>query len=273
MERNTGLALRYAILAATIRLALAPFFMHTWDVTTLLESTQQFLNGINPYQVVISNTVALRGRTSLPLSYEGYTYLPTMLYIYAPFVAIYNALFKAPPIVNGHRVDILEINYPNIFFSLMLLKMPIILADSAAAYLLAKKNSRIGLMYALSPYTIVITSFWGHFDPLIGVMLLISCLMFDKNPFFSGIAYGVSLTKLYTIVALPAYIVNLRRRPVRQAIAFVLGAVISLIPTIYFVTVSADSFIGTLLYHGSRPIGGMNVYTAVSYTHLTLPTN
>jgi len=265
MRSELRYGLGCAFLAAAIRLAFAPFFMHRWDVTTLFDSSFQFINHVNPYNVVVQRTIMLRESSDLSLFYEGYVYLPTMLYIYAPFMGLYKLLYSQAPIINGHRVDLIRIIYPNIFVGLLLLKMPIIISDSVISFLLAVKYGRSGLLYAVNPYSIMITSMWGHFDPLIGGFLLTSFLAFKRYPLISGLTYGLSLTKLYTAVALPVYAYHAMKNGGHFLTKFILGIITAMSPTIYFLITSRESFIECLFCHSDRTVGGMNIYNVVQH--------
>ncbi|MEM2634936.1 MAG: hypothetical protein QW372_05670, partial [Nitrososphaerales archaeon] len=172
------------IIGIGIRVALAPFFMHTWDIATILTSSDQFLKGLNPYRYVMDQANQLLEVTGLPIPYYGFAYLPTTLLLFSPFYALYLLLHMSEaPVVGGHG-DIytgLHMIYPDIFIALMAIKLPIIIADVIAIYLLSKVNMKAAWIYALNPYMIVITALWGNFDPLIGLMLFVSYLAFNKN--------------------------------------------------------------------------------------------
>lgn len=254
----------YVFLGAAIRLLVAPFFMHQWDMTTMLTAPQQFLNGENVYANVYQETLSLQGRTGLPILFEGWLYLPHALYLYAPFYSLYAFLFPPGilPVINGYGQGPLAFLYPNIYVALLLIKLPVILADSAIIYLLARRNTRMGLIYALSPYSVFITSVWGNFDPLIGLLLMASVLMFERSKFASGILYSLSLVKIYTIFASGGYLVKLYKRP-RELAEFIVGFVVAQLPTLYYFAIDRMSFLSVLFYHSARPIGGINIYGAL----------
>ncbi|MEM2498342.1 MAG: hypothetical protein QXR81_08205, partial [Candidatus Nezhaarchaeales archaeon] len=163
-----GEAVRLTLIAVAIRLVVAPFFMHTWDVTTIITSSDQFLKGLSPYAYALRQMEALHEATGLRLPYYGFLYLPTVLPFFAPFYSVYLSLFKDAPLVGGHG-DIytgLRLTYPQLYYGLTLIKLPVILADGAITYLLYSRSVKAAKIYAFSPYSIVITSIWGNFDPL-----------------------------------------------------------------------------------------------------------
>lgn len=256
-------ALKVTLLGTAIRLAIAPFFMHTWDITTILTATDQFLRGINPYQYVVQVTNELYEVTGLRLPYYGFAYLPAVLYIFAPFYLFYQLVLggSVAPIVGGHG-DIytgLKLIYPQLYAALFSIKLPIIMADSATTYILCKRNPKAGVVYALSPYMIVITAVWGNFDPLIGLLLLLSYLTFQNNKMLSGFLLGLSMMKFYTAVCLGAFIPRLIRRP-KQLLSFMVGLAVSQVPTVYFLTLDPQSLLHVVVFQGTRPINGVNIY-------------
>lgn len=255
--------LKYLIIGLGIRLAIAPFFMHLWDITTIFTATDQFLSGLNPYSFVAERSAELQETTGLPLPYYGFAYLPTPLFVYAPFYYLYT-LFSGIPIVGGHS-DIytgLNITYPAIFSALLAIKLPIILADGVVIYLLAGRNMRAAKIYAFSPYVIFITAAWGQFDPLVGLALLASYLSFAKNKFLSGILYGISLMKIYTIVAFGAYLAHTYKEP-KQLLLFLAGVAVPMIPIIFFLYGDASSFLDVVVFQATRPTNGVNIFYAL----------
>ena len=229
-------ALYPVAVALVVRLALAPFFMHAWDMTTLMTASQQFLSGVNPYTYVQQQAQALQQESGLPLPFYGFAYSATTLLVYAPFYWLYHALGFVPfPLTGwqGQPGQAIGLVYPDAFVFLFLMKLPVIAADAVAVYLLYQRNARAGWAYALSPYVIVITSLWGNFDPLIGVLLLISYLAYDRSKFASGFAFGLSMMKEYTVAAAPAIFVGIGKKP-KELLSFIAGAALANITIIFF---------------------------------------
>jgi hypothetical protein len=254
-------ALKLALAAVAIRLAIAPFFMHTWDVTTIIVSSDQFLKGVSPYAYVLQQTESLYENTGLHLPYHGFLYLPTVLIVFAPFYWIYLTLFGSAPLVGGHG-DIytgLRLVYPQLYYGLLLIKLPVILADGAVIYLLYSRNAGAAKVYAFSPYIIVVTSVWGNFDSLIGLFLLLSYIAFDRSKVLSGFFYGVSMMKLYTIVCMGAFLSRLMKQP-RELLKFLAGAAVSQIPTFYYLICEPKTFLGAVVFQAVRPVNGVNLY-------------
>jgi hypothetical protein len=254
--------LKYVLIGLGVRLVLAPFFMHAWDIGTILEASRQFLSGEDVYGYVAERTHVLRQSTGLPLHYHGFAYLPQTLLIFAPFYRLYTLMF---PFENALDLRAVEpvILYPQIYVFLLLIKMPIILADAAVIYLLSKREPRIGLFYALNPYVLFITAMWGNFDPLVGLFLLASYLCFNEQRILSGFLYGLSLIKIYPLVLLP-FLTARSFSGWREFMKFLLGLSIASLPVISYLFVAPNSFLNAMLFQGTRPVNGMNVYYAVS---------
>ncbi|MCS7119990.1 MAG: hypothetical protein RMJ07_06415 [Nitrososphaerota archaeon] len=248
-----------ALIAFAVRLILSPFFMHVWDVVTVHESLNEFASGRNVYCSVVERTLMLRAANGVEANYEGYAYLPHPLLIYMPFHLAYVWLFGGAPAMFGGHLSPLKLATPNIYVFLTLLKMPVILADAAITYILARKSARLGLFYAFLPYSIMITSVWGNFDSLVGLFLLLAFICRSERPLLSGLFYGLSLMKLYMAVVFPAFLFStVRRRD--TLVRFLFGLVISQVPTLIFFAQDPGSMLQVLLFHSVRSPGGVNLY-------------
>lgn len=247
--------LKHVLIGLSIRLAIAPFFMHTWDIGTIYESSQQFLNGQDVYTYVAQMTSMLRENTNMPFYYYGFAYLPQTLFIFAPFYRLYTSVF---PIENALDFRTVEFSYPQLFVFLFLIKIPLILGDTLVIYLLSKRDPKAGLFYALNPYVLFITVFWGNFDPLIGLFLLASYLCFDQRRSLSGFMYGLSLVKLYPAVLLPLLIAK-SLHSWRELTKFLLGLLAASLPVVYYLIYAPYSFLDVMLFQGARPVNGINI--------------
>jgi len=236
--------------------------MHAWDIGTILEASQQFLNGEDVYRYVAERTQILRQSTGLPLYYHGFAYLPQTLLIFAPFYRLYTLIFPVENALDLHAVEPALI-YPQIYVFLLLIKMPVILGDVLVIYLLSKREPRIGLFYALNPYVLFITAIWGNFDPLVGLFLLASYLCFNERRVLSGLLYGLSLIKIYTIVLLPLFIAR-SLSSWRELAKFILGLSIVSLPVISYLFVAPNGFLEVMLFQEARPVNGMNMYYVAS---------
>jgi len=254
-------AIKIALSAIGIRFLFAPFFAHLWDVNTLQTALFDFVRGVDPYTAMVSESSSLTAQSGILVGFQGYDYLPQALLILLPFYKLYLLLGGNPtPIQNVS--DVVN-QFANLAFSadvnlfLLLLKAPVILADGAVTYLLAKRDLGLGRIYAFSPYVILISAIWGNFDALVALSLLVSVLSAKDHPKLSGLFYGLSLMKLYTIVLLPVFVVQMfRQRRTSGVLGFSLGLVLSQIPTLYWLATDSKSFLADILAYNTARTGG-----------------
>ncbi|MEM4383796.1 MAG: hypothetical protein QXU44_07055 [Candidatus Caldarchaeum sp.] len=259
LQCNPKVQLTVALISGVIRLVIAPFFMHVWDITTIQESLEDFLQGRNVYETVQEKTEMLRNVNGVEANYEGYTYLPHPLLVYSPFYLLYKTVTNGkPPIVGGHFEQTFELIRPNIYIFLELMKTPIIVADVVITYIVVKKSLRAGLIYAFLPYSILITSIWGQFDALVGLLLLLTAITVNKRPLLGGIFFGMATMKIFILVALPALLLSLQREK-RSYAMFLAGLTISQIPALLFLAQNSEAMLSALLFHTSRSPGGINI--------------
>jgi hypothetical protein len=102
------------------------------------------------------------------------------------------------------------------------------------------------------------------FDAPVAVFLLFSYLTFvKKSHFLSGLCFGLSLMKLYTVVLLPLYVVRLFGKW-KELTKFLLGLMVTLIPVTYYLTVDPAPFWNVLvIFQGTRIMGGVNLYNII----------
>jgi len=256
--------IKIVLLALAVRLAIAPFFMHAGDVGTIYESSAIALQGGNLYDFVYGKTLQMQQATGLPVFFEGYAYHPLLIYFFVPFYWLFT-LIAGPysVMIDGHYPSLPVLVYPWTPILLLMLKIPIILADVAVVYILAGIDTRKAEIYALCPYVVFISVVWGMFDAIVAVFLLTSYLTFSRNSLFSGILYGLSLMKLYTIVLLPLFVIRLFGKW-KDLLQFMGGLTLTLLPVAYFLIVSPASIWNVLVtFQGTRVMGGVNLYNFI----------
>jgi len=255
---------RIVLLAVAVRLVIAPFFMHAGDIGTIYESSIMVLKGINVYDFVYAKTLQLQNATGLPIFFEGYAYHPLLIYLFAPFYWLFTLIAGTSAVmIDGHYPSLPVLIYPWMPLLLLMLKIPIILADAFVVYLLARIDARKAEIYAFCPYVIFISVVWGMFDAFVAVFLLASYLTYTKSNVLSGIFYGLSLMKLYTIVLLPLYVVRLFGKW-RALSEFLGGLALTLFPVAYLLMVSPKSIWNVLVtFQGTRLMGGINMYNFI----------
>jgi hypothetical protein len=256
--------LRIILLAAAVRLALAPFFMHAADLGTIYESSAMVLRGENVYAYVYGRTLELQNATGLPVFFEGYAYHPLLVYFFIPFYWFFTLIAGTNPVmINTNNASLPILVYPWTLLLILMLKVPIIFADVVVVYLLARMDLGKAKIYAFCPYVIFVSAISGMSDGLVAVFLLASYLTWQRNSFLSGILYGLSLLKIYTIILLPLYLVRLAGKP-RVLAKFLGGFAMTILPVgLYFVT-SPDSIWNVLVnFQASRVMGGVNLYNFI----------
>jgi hypothetical protein len=255
---------RIVLLAAAVRVAIAPFFMHAGDVGTIYESSVMALKGLNIYDFVYAKTLQMQNATGLPVFFEGYAYHPLLVYFFAPFYWVFTLIAgQGPVMIDGHYPALPVLIYPWTPLLLLMLKIPIILADVLVVYVLAGMDARKAKIYAFCPYVIFVGVVWGMFDALVGLFLLASYLTSSRSKFLSGLFYGLSLMKLYTAVLLPLYAVRLYGRW-KELAQFLGGLAITLLPVAYYLVVSPKSIWNVLVtFQGGRLMGGVNLYNFI----------
>ena len=257
--------IKITLAALIVRLVIAPFFMHAGDLGTIYESSAIALNGGNLYNYVYQQTLQMQSATGLPVFFEGYAYHPLLIYFFVPFYWIYT-LIAGPSsvIIGGHFPNLPVLVYPWALIAIFMMKVPIILADVAVVYVLSGFDLKKAEIYAFCPYIIFISVVWGMFDAIVAIFLLLSYITFSKTSYtLSGLTYGLSLTKLYTVVLFPLYVIRLWGKW-KELGQFLLGFSITLIPVLYYLIVSPVAFLNVIVgFQGSRVMGGVNLYNFV----------
>jgi len=211
------------ILGTVIRLLLAPFLTHTFDVYAWYVMTMDIIRV--PFAQV----------PFPPLLY--YTFFP-LAYLYSFLSHIFGfqpyPMVNIPPELNPYpQFHIAGVTDPA--FNLII-KIPFVLADIAATCLLYNfalelKHSKAlaetsAIIYFLNPYLIWISSAWGMFDSLPALFSLTSLVLLHHRKLkSSAISLSVATAyKLYPLLFIAPILLFLGRqnRQLRQIIAYVL---------------------------------------------------
>jgi Gpi18-like mannosyltransferase len=221
--------LAISLLGMFIRIALAPFFIQSYDFVHFYYSVLDVAKGINPYEVY------------------DFNYPPLMLFIFSFLLFIY---FKAnlfleginwpsflewPPLLIKSAVisvTLVGFHVPPPFFNL-LFKLPMILADLLVALLLYKivtitiKNAQLAyrafLLWYFNPLVIWMSAVHGAFDSIAVLFAILSLYAVSKENFtLSGLSLGFgSFTKLYPIFIAP--LIAILSIKVKKLKFFILG--------------------------------------------------
>ena len=204
--------------------------------------------------------------TGLPFFFEGYAYHPLLIYFFLPFYWLFTLMAGSSPVfIGGHFPSLPVLIYPWAPFAILMLKIPIIIADVAIVYVLAGSEPQEGGGLRILPLHHI------HLSGLGNVRCYCSEYFFSshisRSPktrmSLSGFTYGLSLMKLYTIVLLPLFIIRLFGRW-RELGEFLLGLSITLVPVAYYLMVSPAAFWNVLVvFQGTRVMGGVNMYNFI----------
>lgn len=257
--------IKVVLAALVVRLAIAPFFMHSGDMSTIYESCRILLSGGNMYSYVYQQTLQMQQASGLPVFFEGYAYHPLLIYFFVPFYWLFT-LIAGPSnvIIGGHSPSLPILIYPWAPLAILMLKIPIITADVAVVYVLGGIDLKKAAIYAFCPYVIFISVVWGMFDAIVAIFLLLSYLTFSKSSYFlSGASYGLSLVKLYTAFLFPLYVYRMIGKW-KELGQFLVGFSLTLLPVVYYFVADPSSFWNVLVvFQGIRVMGGVNLYNFI----------
>jgi len=190
-----------------LRLLLAPFTTHPYDIVVLYKVTNDLLAGLNVY-------------TSF------FSYPPLWAYIEYPALGLVS--FFTSPKLFGVQVGALNLpvenwKLPPIITSPLfnvLCKLPLIIADVLIGIIIYnivkelrdEKYAKLSfLLWFFNPLVICIDSVHGQFDVLPALMTVLSFCLFCKRKYFaSGIAISLGvLFKLYPLFLVPLYLFSI----------------------------------------------------------------
>ncbi|MEM2237581.1 MAG: hypothetical protein QXR26_02810 [Candidatus Caldarchaeum sp.] len=234
--------------AAAVRLALAPFFGHSWDVYVWLKSGELFYNGVNVYEI--------KSLTDFPWGF--YAYPPVWLY----WVGL---------------VHYLTTSLNNLNLHLMLIKTPIIAADLIVAVLIAKLAVELGmlkdagrasLLWLFNPLVISISAVWGMFDSIAVAFCLAGVLAALRGSnFLAGVLLGlggaVKIYPLLILVPTALFLRYVRKRSLNEVFKTVLGTAVAFaLPMLPFLQ-NPLPILDKLLYHFGN-VGSFTYWTVLS---------
>ncbi|MCX8165917.1 MAG: hypothetical protein N3D79_04960 [Acidilobaceae archaeon] len=269
MEKDVKKLLLFAFL---LRIAVAPFSAHLWDMAMIQESLYLTLQGESVYSYVYEKSVKLQNATGLPLFFEGYAYPPHLTCFLFPFYLLYLSLGGDPrpiKIESNAALSLVPeegfVASLDVFLFLAIIKLPLLLADLIIVYLLSRRSMEIATVYAFSPYALIISAAWGMFDGLVGLFLLLALILAERGmPFLSGFSFGLSMVKPYSLFALPPFLFYFYRHNIGALAKFSLGFLAGQLPTFAPLLLSPQEFLYTsFLFHGLRNPSGMTPLRAL----------
>lgn len=272
-----------------VRLALAPFFAHPFDV----------------FGWYTAGTNALGGRVSLGEFLAPYQY-SYFLFVF-PGTLLFDALtryvpsFSIPlstvPFASGLEAQWGVTMVPGILFD-FLVKLPLILSDTLVALLLyrmvarATSNPQLGAsaaaLWYLNPGVIWVTAGWGMFDTLPALFTVLFFYLFvERRYLLSGamLAFAVALKYYAAVLLVPLLLYSKMRRHGSGVLASLLGALapgaLLAVPAVLYARPGASAELpgqfSTLLsgvryiLSGPSPHGlhysGLSFWTAITLFH------
>ena len=180
------------VIGLAIRILLAPFTGHPWDLRIWMDAGYRTL--------VVRQDIYEIGQ-QIHWEWGYYAYPPAWL----------------------AWVSLAQFFAEDLYVHVLVLKLPLIIADTVTALLLYRMFLRLGtsqaarrafLLYYLNPFVILVGSVWGMFDSLpvmftLGSVILLADRKFDWSAIFLGIG---TLLKIYPSLLIPLILVYFERR-------------------------------------------------------------
>jgi len=242
------------LFSTALRLCLAPFTGHPYDLNIWMETGQYVAGGMSPYEPEIH-----LGYPPLWGFWCGLSYL------------LSNSIWPG-----------------NKFVYILAIKIPIVAADLAIAWMLValtRSSSREGSLFSeshffrdpssgrslaalflLNPYVLVVGVIWGMMDNIAALLVvLVAIALVQGKDLEAGAALGLAIAlKLYPVIFLFAAFPYLARRPRREARALrfliglgLAGFALVLAPFLVF-NWDIGGFLSVLADQTSRKPGGIS---------------
>jgi len=253
------------VVGVAIRLVLAPFFGHPYDLRIFLAVGWAVAHGVSPYsQYVLQDIFQHMPHPHLYGTFYGIGYPPSW------------------GLVLGYMYHLASAIHPHDLYTLVLaLKLPIIAGDLVTALVIYKileqkvtKPTAVKAfsLYQLCPFAIVVGAVWGMFDVLVVLLTLLSAYVLLDRPAWSLIALAVAASlKPYPIVLAPLYAIVLYRQTPspRRALGYAAG-VMGLLGLITLIPMALFNWPLSNLYHAlASHMSATNLYYngEASYTY------
>ncbi|MHB8545136.1 MAG: glycosyltransferase 87 family protein [Leptospirales bacterium] len=204
------------IVGLAIRLAIAPFFAHPFDVYAWYLNGQNFVSGKEPIWSYL-----------LPYGYSFFLFIfpATLLFDFlSKFIPTFTLQMSSlNPILNpGASWNITVI--PGIVFD-FLVKLVLIVSDTLIAFVLYKLVLKyigeqrsavmVSALWFLNPLTIWVSSGWGMFDTLAALFTVVALYLLLENRFeLAGVSIALAIAMKYygAVLIVPLLILTLRNR-------------------------------------------------------------
>jgi hypothetical protein len=236
-----------AAVAIALRLLLAPFLSHPFDMRIFMAVGKAVANGITPYgQYTLETMFSNVGHFHLYGTFSGIGYPP-------PWGLICGLMYSLSSVIAPD----------NLYAYVLALKVPIIVAEVAVAYLVycilkpeigEKNSSRIFLLFLFCPFILAVGTVWGMFDVLALLFALLSAYTLQSNWMKSSLFLSIaSVLKVFPVVLVPLYSLFLYRSSKSAAAKFLVLTVgvsvfLALVPMAVFGWPVSNMY-NALVYH------------------------
>jgi hypothetical protein len=189
----------YVAAGLLVRLFLAPFLSHPFDMRVFMAVGAAVARGITPYgQYFLPDLFAATPHPHLFGTVPGIGYPPLWGLISGEMYSLSSAIFQN-----------------NLYAYVLALKIPIIVAEIATAILIynilktqinERTASKAFLLFLFCPFIISVGTVWGMFDILAVFFALFSAYALQSNWKLSSVYLSISsLLKLFPLTLAPVY--------------------------------------------------------------------
>ena len=179
--------------------------------------------------------------------------------------------FNHPPIPAYWAWVAMRATRPSAFAFAFLLRVPMILADTASAWLLwriwrSRAGSLRGLavaaLYVWCPAAMLVSGYHGNTDPIYAFLCLVCVYLIEDRgrPFWGGLALAAAINvKLIPVLLIVPLVLSFRRWT--DAVRFIAGLIPGILPFIPPLALAGASFArNALAYKSSAVLWGINFF-------------
>jgi hypothetical protein len=255
---------RWLVLGIAVRLVIAPWVGHPFDIKTFMVVGAAVAHGVTPYGL-----------------YKAWEYFPGMnSYLAGNQIQLTHGI-GYPPLWGVILAGLYDVAYRtthNLFVYNFALKLPAIIGDILSAALLTKvvghlfydlHNANVAAKsWFLNPFLILAGTVWGMFDVLVVLFAVLSIYLLSKEKWaLSAIALGISMEfKPIPIVLLPLFgIFVWRRSNLPKAIIWLFMSVLTFAALTFSLLWgfgwAVTNLASSEVYQISPPTGAASLYT------------
>jgi len=244
----------YATLAVSVivRVVVAPFTGHPYDMGIWMVSGKYVATGISPY-----------------LAHPHIGYPPLWALWCGVAYTISNFLAKG----NEH-VYIFAIKIPIIIGDIVLPLLLLMVASKNAASSGTNNGRVLATSFLLNPYVLFVGVIWGMMDNLVAILLVTSIMLLASKPAWSGVFASLAVAlKLYPIVFVPLLLILLLRTRnydnfAKWGLAFLSASVVTIWSPFVLFHWSISGFIGVGVAQVARDFGA--IAPMATFQHLEI---